>query len=182
MIYKSFWMLRAILYKLFFGRIGRNSYLGRPLFIYGAKNIFIGNRVRIFPHSRMETHGDGRIIIEDNCGIGQRFHITAGGELIIKKNSLLVLDVMVTDIDHEYQDIDMPVADQPLNVAKTEIGENCFIGAGVKIQAGTILGRNCIVGSNSVLRGTYPSYSVIVGVPGRVIKHYNFETKKWERL
>lgn len=64
----------------------------------------------------------------------------------------------------------------------TKIGEGCFIGFGAVIQAGTILGRHSVVGANSVVKGEFPDYSVIVGVPAKVVKSYNIMTKKWERV
>ena len=88
---------------------------------------------------------------------------------------------MVTDIDHEYEDLNLPVAKQPLKVSKTYIGENCFIGSGAKIQAGTILGKHCVVGTNAVVRGVFPDYSVIVGIPAKIIKRYNLDKKEWRR-
>ena len=57
-----------------------------------------------------------------------------------------------------------------------------FIGYGAAIQAGTILGRHCIVGTNAVVRGIYDDYSVIVGVPARVVKKYNKNNNKWDRV
>ncbi|MDZ4322349.1 MAG: DapH/DapD/GlmU-related protein, partial [Phenylobacterium sp.] len=71
------------------------------------------------------------------------------------------------------------VIDQPLVPSKTRIGKNCFIGAGACIQAGTILGDGCIVGANAVVRGVFEDHSVIVGVPGRVVKRFNRETGTW---
>ena len=71
--------------------------------------------------------------------------------------------------------------EQPTIELNTKIGENCFIGFGVAIQAGTILGKQCIVGSNSVVRGTFPDYCVIVGAPARIVKRYNPETKLWQK-
>lgn len=65
---------------------------------------------------------------------------------------------------------------------ETIIGENCFIGFGASIQAGTVLGKKCIVGTNAVVHGTYPDYSVIVGVPAKSIKRYNEETGDWEKI
>lgn len=69
-----------------------------------------------------------------------------------------------------------------MNIKETKIGENCFIGIGVAIQAGTILGKQCVVGSNSVVRGEFPDYCVIVGAPARIVKKYNFETQRWEKI
>lgn len=66
-------------------------------------------------------------------------------------------------------------------VRHTEIGENCFIGYGAAIQAGTVLGRQCIVGANSVVRGEFPDYCVIVGAPARIVKRYNPVSGEWEK-
>lgn len=52
---------------------------------------------------------------------------------------------------------------------ETVIGSNCFIGMGTIILMGTHIGDNCIVGAGSVLRGDYPSDSVIVGNPAKVV-------------
>lgn len=46
---KYLWATRAVVYKMTFGRVGNMTYIGRPTFIEGRKNIYIGNRVRIFP-------------------------------------------------------------------------------------------------------------------------------------
>lgn len=48
MIFKIFWILRALIYKPFFGKFGFPSYIGKPIFIGNFKRIFIGTRVRIF--------------------------------------------------------------------------------------------------------------------------------------
>lgn len=46
---------------------------------------------------------------------------------------------------------------------------------------GTILGEQCIVGANAVVRGIFPDYCVIVGVPAKIIKRYNPSTKSWQK-
>lgn len=179
MFFKIPWALRAILYNLFFKRIGFFSYMGPPIFLKGTRNICIGNRVRIFPHYRMETYNQGSITIEDNCSIGQRFHVTAANRLRIGKNSTISFDVMVTDIDHNYENLGVAIHSQGFKISSTQIGENCFIGSGAKIQAGTILGNHCVVGANSVVRGSFPDYTVIAGVPARIVKQYCFTTNEW---
>ena len=66
-------------------------------------------------------------------------------------------------------------------IKETKIGENCFIGIGAAIQAGTILGNHCVVGANSVVKGIFPDYSIIAGVPAKVIKRYNIQSGLWEK-
>lgn len=181
-IKKLFWHINLLSKKSKFKKIGVCSYMGPSLSLVGTKRISIGSRVRIYPGSRMETHKNGEIVINDDCSIAQNFHITSGGSsLIIGSRTTISGNVFITNIDHEYQQIDKHIMEQSMMFKKTIIGENCFIGFGASIQAGTILGKQCIVGTNAVVRGVYPDYSVIVGIPGRVVKQYNEETKMWEK-
>jgi len=178
-LYKLVWTIRALVYRILFGRFDMPGYLGRPVFLLGTRKIFIGKRVRILPLLRAEVHGSGRLIINENVRIGQNFHVTCMSELVIDSGTIITGNVVVTDIDHEYRDAELSVIDQPLVPSKTRIGKNCFIGAGACIQAGTILGDGCIVGANAVVRGVFEDHSVIVGVPGRVVKRFNRETGTW---
>ncbi|WP_454803752.1 acyltransferase [Mucilaginibacter phyllosphaerae] len=181
MIYKLYWGAVTLCYALFFKKISFPSHIGVPIFTQGLNRVTIGKRVRILPGVRIETHNNGSIIFEENISIGQNFHITSSGKLLIKKNTTILGNVFITNIDHDYQEIGKFILDQKYIVKNTVIGENCFIGYGAAIQAGTILGKQCIVGAGSVVRGHYSDYSVIVGVPAKVVKRYNTVTKKWER-
>lgn len=50
------------------------------------------------------------------------------------------------------------------------IGNNVFIGAGAIILPGTRIGDCCIIGGGAVVKGIIPSYSVVAGNPGKIIK------------
>ena len=90
MIIKILWGVRAILYKLFFKRFLFPSYIGEPIFILGARKILIERKVRIFPGSRMEVHGKGKILIKEDVSIGQNVHITSAEEnLVIGKKTTI---------------------------------------------------------------------------------------------
>jgi len=180
-IKKFLWVLRALLLSPTFGRLRMPSYLGSPVILIGSRNIFIDRRVRILPGLRAETHHGGTIYIEENVSIGQDFHITAMGDLTIGAGTVITGCVMVTDVDHEYRDITRNVLQQKFIHSRTQIGRNCFLGMGARIQAGTILGDGCVVGTNAVVRGEFPAHCVIVGAPARVVKRYNFDSNIWER-
>jgi len=179
--YKVCWTIRAILYGAIFGKFGFPSYIGPPVFLLGTRRMHIGRRVRIFPGLRAECYGQGRLFIHDNVSIGQGFHVIAGNDLHIGSGCLISGYVFVTDTDHTFEQVNVPVFDQPNRVTTTHIGENCFLGIGARIQAGTILGDGCIVGANAVVRGAFPPHSVLVGAPARVVKRYNLELGVWER-
>jgi acetyltransferase-like isoleucine patch superfamily enzyme len=182
MIFKIFWILRGLVYKPFFGKYGLPSYVGKPVFIGNFKRIFIGKRVRIFPGARIEVIGDdASIVFEENISIGQNLHITSASQLVIGKNTTILESVMITNIDHDYQEIDKHILEQKHIITETKIGENCFIGYGAVIQAGTILGKQCIVGANAVVRGHFPDYCVIVGVPAKIVKRYDALSGIWKK-
>lgn len=182
MIFKIFWIIRALLYKPFFGSFGWPSYIGKPLFLQNSQRIFIGKRVRIFPGSRMEViNQNSSIVFQDNISIGQNLHIISASKMVLGKNTTISANVLITNVDHEFRHINQHVLDQPLLIKETTIGENCFIGYGAVIQAGTILGSQCIVGANAVVRGTFPPYCVIAGVPAKIIKRYDTNTQIWRK-
>lgn len=174
-------------YKMMFKSMGAKSVIKKPMFLT-PEYISVGNACYIWNDARIEAitsyandSFNPHIILEDGVTIQQRCHITAADTLTIGKDTLISFDVSIQDTDHEYEDLSMPVANQPLIVKKTQIGENSFIGSGAKIQAGTILGKHCVVGTNAVVRGTFPDYCVIVGVPARIVKRYDEVSRKWKK-
>ncbi|XTZ39828.1 acyltransferase [Salmonella enterica] len=184
MYIKFFWLLRYYIYKiLFFKKLTGYGYLGKPLYFTGLNKVSIGSRFRLYPLWRFEVLHDGHVTIEDDVSVGQLFHlVSAGSELIIKKGTVISAEVLITNSDHQYKEINVPIYKQPMESRATIIGENCFIGAGAKILAGTTLGNQCIVGANSVVKGVFPDYCVIVGTPAKIIMKYDAEKKQWTHV
>lgn len=54
--------------------------------------------------------------------------------------------------------------------SRVEIGADSFIGAGSIILPGSVIGKYCIIGAGSVVKGVVEDYSVMAGVPARKIK------------
>lgn len=53
--------------------------------------------------------------------------------------------------------------------APVEIGEYCFIGPHSVIMPGTIMGKGCIVSAFSFVSGKFDDYSIIRGIPAKVV-------------
>lgn len=168
--------------------LGLDTIIHAPLF-WTPEYIEVGNDVLIWPGCRFEaidldrakTGSAPRIILSDGVSFQQHCHVTAARHVEIGARTSVLFGVMITDTDHRYDRIDQPPALQPLDIQPTVIGEDCFIGARASIQAGTRLGRHCIVGTNAVVRGAFPDYCVLVGVPARIVKRYDATSGEWRR-
>lgn len=183
-ITKARWYLKTKLSSFKYGKIGHHSYVGKPLFIQNPKSVYIGNNVRIYPGMRAElTTPSATIYFKDNISVGQNLHIVCyKDELIIGSNTTISANVFISNVDHEYKMLNKHILDQNFLYKKTIIGENCFIGYGAVIMPGTILGKQCIVGANSTVKGHFPDYCVIAGSPAKIIKKYNSDTNEWEKV
>ncbi len=174
--------------KLVIKSCGIKSYIKKPMRIIGGKQISIGDKSFILNGARIEAiemYNDQRfksqILIGNNVEIGQNVHLIATDVLTISDGVLISGNVYIGDCSHEYTTIDKPVSKQNLKTTKTSIGENSFIGYGAVIQPGAQIGRQCIIGSNAVVRGgKYPDYCVLAGVPARIKKQFNFTKNIWE--
>ena len=99
----------------------------------------------------------------------------------IKDNVAMADKVYITDNAHNYEDINTLMKEQEiLDFGPVVIGENTWLGENSCIM-GASIGKHCVIGVNTVVTSDIPDYSIAVGSPARVIKQYNFETKKWEK-
>lgn len=65
----------------------------------------------------------------------------------------------------------------PYFLKPISIGDNCFIGAGSILLPGTNIGRDCIIGAHTVVKGNIPDDSVVIGNPGRIVA----KTSEWAK-
>jgi acetyltransferase-like isoleucine patch superfamily enzyme len=65
--------------------------------------------------------------------------------------------------------IEVPASDRlGYIIENVEIGDYTFIGTSCVILPGTKIGKGCIVGAGSVVKGIFPDYSILVGNPAKV--------------
>lgn len=187
-----FSILRKITWKyhsLRFGRLGKDSKISRHIWLINPRNIFIGKSCFIGPYSRLETYSNyGNIKtnpvlnIGDNCSIQHAVHIYCVHSVEIQKGCLIASGCMITDNNHGIDPEGDHYGCQPLNARPTLIKEEVWLGENVCVLSGSIIGKRSIIGSNSTVKGEIPDYSIAIGNPAKVVKTYNFNTRKWEKL
>jgi acetyltransferase-like isoleucine patch superfamily enzyme len=125
------------------------------------------------------NNGVGSVIIGERTKIG--LSNTIIGPVTIGNDIRLAQNITLSGLNHNYEDINIPIHKQGVSTAPIHIEDNTWIGANVVVLAGVTVGKHSIVAAGSVVTKNIPPYSVAVGNPARVIKQYNFETNTWEK-
>jgi acetyltransferase-like isoleucine patch superfamily enzyme len=123
------------------------------------------------------------IILEDGCKIGRRCTISAKNRVHVGRNTIFGPSVLIVDHNHAFEDVTLPISRQGTTQGGTiRIEEGCWIGfrAAVVCDYGElVIGRNSVVGANSVVTRSVPPCSVVAGNPARIVKQYDPSKKRW---
>lgn len=143
------------------------------------------NNFELGAHSTIEdfctiNNGVGSVLIGKNCRVG--LGSTIIGPVILQNDVRIAQNVVMSGLNHNYQDIITPIHAQGVTTKPIVIGQESWIGANVTIVAGVKIGRHVIVAAGSVVTKAVPDYTVVVGNPARVVKQYNLNTDTWEKV
>jgi acetyltransferase-like isoleucine patch superfamily enzyme len=161
---KIFFVVQGFLkYNAFDFGMNLRSFFYRPFFKTFGKNVKIRDGVTIKYPSEIEM-GDG-VKIEPYC-------IFVGKKgLKIGNNTLIGAGTKIITSNHNHEDIDIPIAQQGLSFVKVEIGEDVWFGFDVKVLGGSVIGKGCVVGTNSLISNkVFDEYSIIAGTPAKFIR------------
>lgn len=118
--------------------------------------------------------------IGDRCLIGKGSSITAHLGIEIGDDVWTGHGVRITDMSHDYADVDRPISVQFQPEAPVRIGDGSWLGHNVVVLPGVTVGEHVTVGAGSVVADDLPDRSVAVGVPARVVRRWSAE-RGWHR-
>ncbi len=104
------------------------------------------------------------IEIHPAARIGKGFFIDHGMGVVIGETAEIGVNVLI------YQGVTLGGTGKQKGKRHPTIGNNVVIGAGTKVLGAINIGDNVKIGANSVVLHSVPENSIVVGVPGRVIK------------
>lgn len=166
------------------------SEIFRPLKISKSQYVKFGKDVRIKENARIECYDKfanvnlkPELVIEDGVIIGYNFSCLVANRITIKKDTILASHILVSSENHGMNPLnELPYYRQPLLTAPVTIGSGCWIGENVVILAGVEIGDKCIIAAGSIVTKSVPDHCIAAGVPAKVIKKFNFETCKWDKV
>ena len=167
---RPYWRLR-------FQRFGEASILHRPDWVYGPGQIAIGDGVIILGHAWISVErvawGLPAPVLRIGNGVGIRPYCTlsAAESIVIEDNVVISAFTTVIDLDHTWEggSSENVAYGNPVRTAPVRIGRGTWVGERVSVLRGSTIGRFCVIGANSVVRGEIPDFSVAVGAPARVV-------------
>lgn len=149
----------------------------RSVKIINAKYISVGNNFSA--GQGLWLHAitvDSKLIIGDNINISDWTHIAALDCVVIESGCLIGSHVLITDHSHgSTSDLRsnynvMPNQRPLLSKGPVHIGKNVWIGDGVVILPNVNIGEGAIIAANSVVNRSVPPYSIVAGIPAKVIR------------
>ena len=147
-------------------------YLGRGVELSARKGygrIVLGRWVHLGDRNRLRAH-EGTLRIGDKTVIGRESTLNCYLDLEIGARCLVADWVYMCDFDHRSEDIHRPIKDQGIVKTQVRIGADSWVGVKASVLRGADVGRGCVLAAHTVVRGTVPAYSVVAGVPGRVVR------------
>jgi acetyltransferase-like isoleucine patch superfamily enzyme len=170
-----------------FGHFGTGACLAYPQGpIFNERYIHVGAATIVGPYCSLTVGmapgqsmpSDPVVRIGERCVIGRGSHIVGHWSIELGDDIQTGPYVYITDQNHAYESLDIPIGQQWPVEASVSIGSQSWLGANAIILPGTHLGEHVVVAAGAVVRGTFPDRCVIAGVPARIVRQWN-EADGW---
>jgi acetyltransferase-like isoleucine patch superfamily enzyme len=170
-----------------FARFGPGSMIAfPPTVIFGEERIAIGESSTVGPlatlsagfPSQIGMTGGPVITIGDRCMLGKGIGIVGHERIDIGDDIWTGHYVYVTDQNHGYEDVGLPIGTQMWTNEPVSIGSGSWLGHGAVVLPGSRVGEHVVVAAGAIVAGIeVPDFSVVAGVPARVVRR--LEGERW---
>ena len=143
--------------------------------------VAIGENSTISPYAVIQ----GNVTMGRNCSV-QPYAVLVGygtaedrvGEIRIGNDVRIAPHVMIIAANHRFDDVTRPIAKQGVERKSIVIEDDVWIAGRANIMAGVTIGRGSVVAAGAVVTHDVPPYSVVAGVPAKVIKKRKTEDEE----
>ena len=162
--------LRRIVAGRCVAKAGAHLSLDTGVRISGWSNIVLGDNVSVMRLGSLVAHG-GTLRIGNNVSINANTCITPadGGTVEIGNDVLIAQNVVIRAADHRHDATDRPIIKQGHVGGTISIGDGVWIGANSVITRDVRIGEHAIVAAGAVVTRDVESFTIVGGVPARLI-------------
>ena len=155
--------------------VGKHLFMDDRAVLYqreDGKSAVLGDKVRIYRDTIIETGYGGSIEIGDQVSLHPRCQMMAYVEKIhIGKGTMVAPNCAFYCYDHEIF-AGRPIREQGLNSkGMIDVGEEAWISVGTTILSGVTIGPGAVIGAGAVVTKDIPPNAIAVGNPAKVIKY-----------
>jgi acetyltransferase-like isoleucine patch superfamily enzyme len=151
--------------------IEEDAVLNHPLFSSGnsctlkiGENSYIGRFVQLSPQK-------GFITIGSNCTIHTLCILLGEGGIAIGNYVRIAPSTVIVASNHIFKDRKLLISQQGMSTRGIFIGDDVWIGAHCTILDGVTLGQGAVIAAGAVVNKDVEPYSVVGGVPAKLIKY-----------
>ena len=158
-----------------FHHFGEGAIVHKPAWVYGPQQMSIGAHSLVLQGTWLSVESQAwdkrapALSIGKRVGIRPYCMISAAEVIVIEDDVIIAAYSSIIDSDHTFELGRPNVMHNPLKTEPIRIGRGTWIAERVAVLRGADIGRCCIIGANSVVKGTIPDYSIAVGSPARVV-------------
>jgi acetyltransferase-like isoleucine patch superfamily enzyme len=148
-------------------------FLGRRVEVYARKGygkVILGRWVHVGDENRLRCH-EGVLTVGDKSVFGRDNTVNCYLDIEIGEGTIVADWVYICDFDHVVSDIHVPIKDQGIVKTPVRIGNDVWIGAKATVLRGTSIGHGSVIAAHAVVRDSVPPFSIVGGVPARVLKN-----------
>ena len=130
-------------------------------------NVSIGDKVSVYPN--VTFWGPGEIKVGNNVELGLNSTFFASEGIEIGDSALIAANCYIIDSNHGIEKDELIRNQSAICKGKVIIGEDAWLGAGVKVLSGVHIGKGAVIGAQALVNKDIPDYAIAVGVPAKVV-------------
>lgn len=157
-------------------QLGRNVYIDQGVYLHACpKGIQIGDNSFVMHGSILHVYNfrdlpHAFIRIGANSLIGELNVLRGQGGITIGDRVYTAPMVQMLAVNHVFDDPTRPMVEQGITADGIVIEDDVWIGAGAIITDGVRVRKGAVVAAGAVVTQDVPAYTVVGGVPARVLR------------
>lgn len=153
-----------------FKEIGPDVVFEKNVLVFHPENITIGENVYIGHNTILKGYYRNEMVIGHGTWIGQNCFFHSAGGLNIGASVGIGPCVKIITSFHNDDITSLALINSPLQFKPVFIGDGADIGVGAILMPGSRIGTGSIVGAGAVVTDEVPDFTVVAGIPAKVIR------------
>jgi acetyltransferase-like isoleucine patch superfamily enzyme len=161
--------------------LGHGSYLDQGVYLHATPGgIHVGERTIVMHGAVLHVYNfreipHSGIWIGEDCLIGEYSVIRGQGGVKIGNRVYTSPFSQILAVNHVFVDPLIPFTKQGITAEGIVIEDDVWVGASAVITDGVHVGRGAVIAAGAVVTSDVPAYTVVGGVPARVIQEFGVQ-------